>query len=76
MAVVLSAASCVDWATRLVGADDAGALIAAAEADGHFGASREVFLPYLFGDRTPHNCPQAQGVWFGLDHDSGAAHVG
>ncbi|MEL7042863.1 MAG: xylulokinase [Pseudomonadota bacterium] len=76
MAVMLSAASCVDWATRLVGANDAGALIAAAEADGHFGASRAVFLPYLSGERTPHNNPHAKGVLFGLDHDSGAAHVG
>ena len=29
-----------------------------------------IFLPYLSGERTPHNDPQARGVFFGLDHDT------
>lgn len=76
MSVMLSAASCVDWATRLVGADDAGDLIAAAENEQLFGTARALFLPYLSGERTPHNDPYAKGVLFGLDHDSGAAQIG
>ena len=30
------------------------------------------FLPYLSGERTPHNNPQAKGVFFGLTHQHGA----
>ena len=29
-------------------------------------AASEIFLPYLSGERTPHNDPNAQGVLFGL----------
>ena len=30
-------------------------------------AATEFFLPYLSGERTPHNDPHAKGVFFGLD---------
>lgn len=75
MTVMLSAASCVDWAARLTGTHDAGELIALAENRGRLGGS-EVFLPYLSGERTPHNDPHARGLLFGLDHDSNAAAIG
>lgn len=75
MTVMLSAASCLDWATRLSGVKDAGALVAAAEAEGNL-SSPLIFMPYLSGERTPHNDPYARGVLFGLDHDAGAAAVG
>lgn len=75
MTVMLSAASCVDWAARLTGVHDAGELIAKAEARGRIGGP-EVFLPYLSGERTPHNDPHARGVLLGLDHDSDAAAIG
>lgn len=75
MSVILSAASCVDWAARLTGAGDAGSLFAAAEARGDAPA-RETFLPYLSGERTPHNDPDAKGVLFGLTHESDAASIG
>jgi xylulokinase len=35
-----------------------------------------LFLPYLSGERTPHNDPFAQGVWFGLQHDTDRAALG
>ncbi len=76
MSVMLSAASCVDWAAKLVGVTDAAALIASAEDAKLFGQSESVFLPYLSGERTPHNNPRAKGVLFGLTHESGAAEVG
>lgn len=75
MTVMLSAASCVDWAARATGARDAGALIAAAEQAGRLDRE-EVFLPYLSGERTPHNNPHARGVLFGLNHDSDSAAIG
>lgn len=75
MTVMLSAASCVDWAARLTGVHDAGELIGLAEARGQLGGA-EVFLPYLSGERTPHNNPHARGLLLGLDHDSDAAAIG
>jgi xylulokinase len=75
MTVMLSAASCVDWAANLSGLNDAGALLAKVEARGRLDGP-EIFLPYLSGERTPHNDPYARGVLFGLDHDSDAAAIG
>jgi xylulokinase len=75
MTVMLSAASCVDWAAKLIGAADAGALLQSVEARGRLDGP-EIFLPYRAGERTPHNDPHARGVLFGLNHDSDAAAVG
>jgi xylulokinase len=75
MSVILSAASCVDWAANLCGMVDATAMFAAIEARGA-PASTEMFLPYLSGERTPHNDPNAKGVLFGLSHESDAATIG
>ena len=36
-------------------------------------ARAPLFLPYLSGERTPHNDPNAQGVLFGLTHTHDAA---
>ncbi len=72
MSVMLSAASCLSWATRVLGAASEAALLPEAEA--LTGAARDsapLFLPYLSGERTPHNDPHAQGVFFGLGHDTG-----
>jgi xylulokinase len=69
MAVILSAASCVTWVTKLTGAKDEGALIAEveeAERNGHDYRASPIFLPYLSGERTPHNDPLARGVFHGL----------
>ena len=33
------------------------------------------FLPYLSGERTPHNNPKAKGVFFGLTHQHGPAEL-
>jgi xylulokinase len=75
MSVMLSAASALDWAARLTGSADARALIAMAQVRGRLDG-REIFLPYLSGERTPHNDPAARGVLFGLDHESDAAAIG
>ena len=74
MSVMLSAASCLDWACRATGTKNAESLIGMAERDGTL-ACQEVFLPYLSGERTPHNNPYASGVLFGLTHDSGPAQI-
>jgi len=71
MAVILSAASCIDWAAQASGLNSATALLARAEQRGR-PAATEIFLPYLSGERTPHNDPSAQGVLFGLTHETDA----
>jgi xylulokinase len=75
MSVILSAASCVDWAVKLTGMKDAAEMFAAIETRGA-SAATEMFLPYLSGERTPHNDPNAKGVLFGLTHESDAVAIG
>ncbi len=75
MSVMLSAASCLDWASKMTGGLAVGDMIQAAENADLFGRSGTLFLPYLSGERTPHNDPNAQGVLFGLTHESGPAEV-
>jgi xylulokinase len=74
MSVILSAASSVDWAAALCGFSDTKPFLDLAEARNQ-PASSEVFLPYLSGERTPHNDPHAKGVLYGLTQDSGPAAV-
>jgi xylulokinase len=69
MAVILSAASCLSWVTALTGARDEASLLAEAEASMP-AADALIFLPYLSGERTPHNDPHAKGVFFGLTHET------
>lgn len=74
MSVHLSAASCVDWGARLIGASGPAELFALAEKSGA-AAGPELFLPYLAGERTPHNDPQVRGAFLGLDSDSDPGRV-
>ena len=65
MSVMLSAAACLDFTARLSGEADIGKLLAEAQARGLDDAT-PLFLPYLNGERTPHNNPAAQAVFFGM----------
>jgi xylulokinase len=69
MAAMLNGASCLDLTARLVG-EDVASLLRRTEA-AYRGPSRVLFLPYLSGERTPHNDAFARGVFTGLDHDCG-----
>jgi len=73
MSVSLSAAACLDWAARLTGTTVAG-LFAAAEATG-IGTGPELFLPYLSGERTPHNDAAARGALLSLDHETDRGRI-
>jgi xylulokinase len=75
MSVMLSAASALSWVASVTGARSEGALVEEIEAAGA-SPSSVVFLPYLSGERTPHNDPHAQGVFFGLTHDTTRADLG
>ncbi|MCB9986325.1 MAG: xylulokinase [Rhodospirillales bacterium] len=69
MGVILSAASCVKTATGWLGAHDEAELCAPLEK--HFNTDlNTVFLPYLSGERTPHNNPNATGCYVGMTHDT------
>lgn len=75
MSVLLSAASCLAWVARVTAAGSEEALLQEVEhADTASG--RVLFLPYLSGERTPHNDPHATGVFIGLDHETNRATLG
>lgn len=75
MSVILSAASCLTWVTQLTGFSDEQSLLEQVEKLDFSKPSPIIFLPYLSGERTPHNNPNAQGVFFGLDHNANAANL-
>jgi xylulokinase len=77
MAVMLSAASSLAWIAAVLGREgDIGQLIAAADSFARSKsavASAPIFLPYLSGERTPHNDAEATGMFAGLRAEHGAA---
>ena len=73
-AALQSGAGALAWAARMTGRD-VGRLLAETGALDPAG-SMPVFLPYLAGERTPHDNPEARGVLFGLTNDHGPAHLG
>ena len=76
MSVMLSAASALSWAVGAFGfADEAALLSAAATLDAGGRGRAPLFLPYLSGERSPHNDATAQGVLFGLTQAHGPADV-
>ncbi|NYG32415.1 xylulokinase [Sphaerotilus montanus] len=77
MSVMLSAANGLRWVTHLVGAASEAALLEqVAQLTPQQRARAPLFLPYLNGERTPHNNPHAQGCFFGLTNDHDAAALG
>jgi len=76
MSVMLSAASCLQWFCRLVGTTEAALLEEVAELSDEQRASAPQFLPYLSGERTPHNDPNAKGLFYGMTHSTNRALLG
>ncbi|GAB3246330.1 xylulokinase [Chitinimonas naiadis] len=74
MSVMLSAATCLDFTAGLTGYPDVAALLADAE-QAVVSDSTPFFLPYLSGERTPHNNPKASGGFFGLTATTGRAEL-
>jgi xylulokinase len=69
MAGMLNGASALSSMLRAIGEVDIDAMLRRAEERYH-GPSRLLFLPYLTGERTPHNNPDARGVLFGIDPET------
>lgn len=66
MGCILSAASCnAWWVGDVLGSDDMAAEQAGIDA-GSADASLPYFLPYLMGERTPHNDVSARGAFVGM----------
>ncbi|NIY46013.1 xylulokinase [Cedecea colo] len=76
MSVMLSAASCLQWFCRLVGIAETVLLEEVAQLSDGERANAPMFLPYLSGERTPHNDPNAKGMFHGLTHASNRATMG
>jgi len=73
MSVMLNAAGCLDFSAQLAGYGGVAALLDDAETNAR--ASRPWFLPYLSGERTPHNDVNAKGVFYGLTPDTQRADL-
>jgi xylulokinase len=68
MGVILSAASCLSWLSSVAGASE-GELLKELGGEPHH-PSPVLFLPYLSGERTPHNDADIRGAFTGLAHDA------
>ena len=69
MGCMLSAASCNKWwMDGIIGVTDYGK-----EQDGisDLGENHVYYLPYLMGERSPYNDPDARGVFIGMTMDTG-----
>jgi xylulokinase len=74
MSVHLSAASCIDWAARACNVPGPAEFFALAEQAGA-ACGDELFLPYLSGERTPHNDPHIRAAFLGLGNESTTARM-
>jgi xylulokinase len=75
MSVILSAASAVDFVARIAGFETEATLYEQT-ADAKTPGKGALFLPYLSGERTPHNDPKAKGAFFGLTHEDTPLSMG
>lgn len=68
MGCMLSAASCNKWwMDDIIGTKD---YAAEQQAIDKLGENHVFFLPYLMGERSPHNDPNARGTFIGLTMDN------
>ncbi len=75
MSVMLSAASCLKWVKELVNApSEAERVESASKLSIARRANAPLFLPYLSGERTPHNNASLRGSFHQLSFDSDAAN--
>ena len=73
MGCMLSAASCNKWwMDEIIGTKDYAAEQKAIEK---LGENHVYFLPYLMGERSPHNNPNARGTFIGMTMDTTRADM-
>ncbi|MCJ8521370.1 xylulokinase [Pseudorhizobium tarimense] len=71
MGVILSATDALNWHSHLTG--KSAAELAAELGETLKAPTGVTFLPYLSGERTPHNDAQIRGAFIGLGHESDRA---
>ncbi|QFH70549.1 xylulokinase [Enterobacter sp. E76] len=76
MSVMLSAASCLRWVCNLLGVTESQLMEEMALLTDEEKQRAPLFLPYLSGERTPHNDPEASGSFFNLRHETRRALLG
>jgi len=77
MSVMLSAASALQWVADIACEGHAGDVAAKAAAlSPAERAASPLFLPYLSGERTPHNDAKVRGSFHQLSFDTDAARLG
>lgn len=76
MSVMLSAASCLRWLCNLLSVSESHLMEEMAQLSDEQLRSAPIFLPYLSGERTPHNDPDASGAFFNLRHEMPRALLG
>jgi xylulokinase len=75
MGVMLSCGGALRWFRDTVAAGLTYDQISAEAATAAVGCEGLVFLPYLTGERAPHNDPTARGAWLGLTLGHSRAHL-
>ncbi|WP_202946156.1 xylulokinase [Collimonas fungivorans] len=80
MGAMLAGASCLRWVTQLLGQVNEQALLQLAQEQVPLGqpvpAATPLFLPYLAGERTPHNDPLLRGGFMNLAYETTPAMLG
>lgn len=69
MGVILSATDSLNWLSKIT-SDDANTLTSLLGKELRT-PTKTLFLPYLGGERTPHNDADVRGSFVGLEHESG-----
>ena len=69
MGVILSATDSLNWLAGVTGRDPAD--LTGALGDAPAGPGKVAFLPYLSGERTPHNDAAIRGAFVGIGHEAG-----
>ncbi len=73
MGCILSAASCNKWwMDEIIGTEDYGK---EQKSIVKLGENHVFFLPYLMGERSPHNDPNARGTFIGMTMDTSRADM-
>ena len=73
MGCILSAASCNKWwMDEIIGTED---YAKEQESIVKLGENHVFFLPYLMGERSPHNDPNARGTFIGMTMDTSRADM-
>ena len=75
MGTILSAGSALRWLRDTLGVSVSYETLTADAATAPPGSDGLLFLPYLSGERTPHNDANARGVFFGLHSAHNRSHL-